>query len=92
MSLLKMECWSTPQAGMSESQSIQFTYTIQDPEGLTAEATVVLDFIYQPLHVSQGFSPNGDGSNDYWYIRSIENFPNNQIKSFQSLGPFGVYK
>jgi len=73
-------------SGMSESQSIQFTYTIQDPDGLTAETTVVLDFVYQPLHVSQGFSPNGDGSNDYWYIRSIENFPNNQIRVFNRWG------
>jgi gliding motility-associated-like protein len=71
---------------MSESQSMQLTYTIQDPEGLTAEATVMLDFTYQPLHVSQGFSPNGDGSNDYWYIRSIENFPNNQLKVFNRWG------
>ena len=71
---------------LAESQTIQFTYTIVDPEGLTDEASVTLDYIYQPLTVSQGFSPNGDGNNDQWYIRSIENYPNNFIRVFDRWG------
>jgi gliding motility-associated-like protein len=72
--------------GMEQSATITFSYILQDPEGLTDTATVVIDYIYQPLVVSEGFSPNGDGNNDYWYIRSIENYPNNTLKVFDRWG------
>jgi gliding motility-associated-like protein len=71
---------------LSESTLITFTYTIQDPEGLTDEGSVTLSFDYKPLAISEGFSPNGDGNNDQWYIRSIENFPNNNIRIYNRWG------
>ena len=33
-----------------------------------------------------GFSPNGDGINDTWTIRDIENFDNNSVKVFNRSG------
>ena len=33
-----------------------------------------------------GFSPNGDGINDYWQIVGIDNYPNNTITIFNRLG------
>lgn len=92
---------STPQAGsvslvngvlqytpaeLTESASITITYVIRDPDGLTAEATVTFEFEYKPVAVSEGFSPNGDTSNDRWYIRSIENFPGNTVRVFDRWG------
>jgi gliding motility-associated-like protein len=68
------------------SGTVTFTYTIADPEGLTSTATVTIDYTYMPLAVSQGFSPNGDNNNDYWYIRSIEIFPQNSLKVFDRWG------
>lgn len=65
---------------------VTFTYTIADPTGLTATATVTIEYIYNPLTVSEGFSPNNDNSNDSWYILSIENFPNNNVKVFDRWG------
>ncbi|MBL0743119.1 tandem-95 repeat protein [Chryseolinea lacunae] len=70
----------------TESGVVTFTYTISDPAGLTDEATVTIEYVYQPLTVSEGFSPNNDGNNDAWYIRSIESFPNNSIKVFDRWG------
>lgn len=57
------------------------------------------------LKISQGFTPNGDGINDTWYIENIENYPNAKIyvysrwdrEVYTSLGNYqndwnGIYK
>ncbi|MFT7163885.1 MAG: gliding motility-associated-like protein, partial [Flavobacterium sp.] len=38
------------------------------------------------VKVSQGFSPNGDGINDTWFIKNIENYPNTQVRVFNKTG------
>jgi len=63
-----------------------FTYKISDPGGLTDEAVVTINYTLQELLVSQGFSPNGDGNNDTWYIKGIESYPNNIVKVFDRWG------
>jgi gliding motility-associated-like protein len=63
-----------------------FTYVISDAMGLTDTAVVTIHYEYLALQVSEGFSPNGDGSNDTWYIKSIENYPDNSIKVFDRWG------
>ncbi|HEY3404580.1 MAG TPA: Ig-like domain-containing protein, partial [Ohtaekwangia sp.] len=68
------------------SGTIIFTYTIQDPEGLTDEATVTIQYTYLSLAVSQGFSPDSQGINDTWYIQSIEAYPDNSVKVFDRWG------
>ena len=68
------------------SGKVTFTYTIADPEGLTSTATVTIDYVFNPLQVSEGFSPNNDNNNDTWYILSIENFPKNTVKVFDRWG------
>lgn len=70
----------------TQSGIVTFTYTIADPAGLTSTATVTIEYVYNPLTVSEGFSPNNDNSNDTWYILSIENFPNNNVKVFDRWG------
>ncbi len=68
------------------SSTITFRYTIQDPGGLTDEAEVTIRYDFRELIVSQGFSPNGDGNNDTWYIQGIEGYPNNIVKVFDRWG------
>jgi gliding motility-associated-like protein len=63
-----------------------FTYKITDPGGLTDEAVVTIHYEIEELLVSQGFSPNGDGNNDTWYIKGIESYPNNIVKVFDRYG------
>jgi gliding motility-associated-like protein len=74
------------QAYKNVSGDDHFTYIIQDAMGLTDTATVTIHYEYLELQVSQGFSPNGDGNNDTWYIKSIENYANNSIKVFDRWG------
>ena len=77
-------------AGMINS-TVTFSYTIQDPSGLTDEAIVTIENSFPPLMVSEGFSPNNDSNNDTWYIQGIEYYPNNAVKVFDRWG-FLVYQ
>jgi gliding motility-associated-like protein len=70
----------------TSSGTVTFSYTIQDPEGLTSTAIVTIIYEYIELEVSEGFSPNDDGNNDTWHIRSIESYPGNNIKVFDRWG------
>jgi gliding motility-associated-like protein len=74
------------QAYKNVSGDDSFTYIIQDAMGLTDTATVTIHYEFLELQVSQGFSPNGDGNNDTWYIKSIENYASNSIKVFDRWG------
>ena len=35
---------------------------------------------------SRGYSPNGDGENDFWLIEGINSYPNNSVKVFNRWG------
>lgn len=63
-----------------------FSYTIRDTDGLTDDAIVTIEYAIEELQVSQGFSPNGDGNNDTWYIKGIESYPNNIVKVYDRWG------
>jgi len=77
-------------AGLT-SGTVTFSYTIQDPSGLSDEAVVTVENSYLPLVVSEGFSPNGNHNNETWFIQGIENYPNNSVKIFDRWG-FLVYQ
>jgi gliding motility-associated-like protein len=74
------------------SGTVTFSYTIQDPSGLTDEAIVTIENFYPPLRVSEGFSPNNDANNDTWYMPGIEYYPNNSVKVFDRWGFLVYYK
>jgi gliding motility-associated-like protein len=54
-------------------------------EGYEAFTLVSLEEVI-PVKVSQGFTPNGDGINDIWFIGDIDKFPKAMIKVFSRWG------
>ena len=63
---------------------------VTDRAGLTARARIGVTIIRQPERSDiiplRAFSPNGDDQNDFWTIRGIEAFPDNNIKVFNRWG------
>lgn len=69
------------------SGEVLIPYTICDPGGLCDDAVIVLQIIDNSLIiVGQGITPNGDGFNDVFTIKGIENFPDNNVQIFNRWG------
>lgn len=62
-----------------------FQYFIANERG-KGIATVIVDVLCEELTVFSGFSPNGDGVNDYFKIMGIEKFPDSELVVFNSRG------
>ncbi|MBN1651201.1 MAG: gliding motility-associated C-terminal domain-containing protein [Bacteroidales bacterium] len=62
-------------------------YSITDKYGDQAMAMVCIEFVAnQGLSFPEGFSPNGDGINDLFYIRGLSYYPMNSIVIFDKTG------
>lgn len=62
-----------------------FEYVIFNPWGADT-ATVVINIACDPFLVYDGFSPNGDGINDFFVIQTIQNFPGNRVSIYNRWG------
>lgn len=62
------------------------TYTVRvvDANGCEATGSIFMEFI--DIEIPNFFTPDGDGQNDYWIPRNIEQFPNIFIKIFDRYG------
>jgi gliding motility-associated-like protein/uncharacterized repeat protein (TIGR01451 family) len=67
-----------------------FTYSVSTIHGYD-DAIVVIKVLEKPAIVPEGFSPNGDGINDYLIIENIEKYELNSIIIFNRWGSI-VYK
>lgn len=68
-----------------------YTVVIKDNYGCTASATVTVTVLCDTLDIPNGFSPNGDGTNDVFEIEGIDKFPGNVLFIYNRWGNL-VYK
>ena len=64
----------------------QFCITLCDENGICQTTIFIVEVITNELIIYNGFSPNGDGVNDFFYIRNIELFPNNKLNIYNRWG------
>lgn len=73
--------------------TFEFTYTVTSPECDDISTDLVIDVNEEHCNspvvfsIPEGFSPNGDGTNDEWIIRGLlELYPNNSLQIFNRWG------
>jgi gliding motility-associated-like protein len=74
---------SNPSTFLFESQ--QFVLIVTDQFGCTSVDSVDVE-VLPDLEITSGFTPNGDGFNDFWIIDNIELFPNMIVHVFNRWG------
>lgn len=47
--------------------------------------------VISPLYIPDVFTPNGDGQNDQWELRGLENYPEAQVLVFNRWGNLVFY-
>lgn len=75
----------------SPTATTEYTVTVKDQYGCTATASVIVSVICDTLDIPNGFSPNGDGTNDFFVIDGIGEFPGNILYIYNRWGNL-VYK
>lgn len=66
-------------------ESITYVLNVIDTTGCNFNDSIRVVY-YPDLEVPSGFSPNGDGTNDVWNIRMLEEFPNASVKVYNRWG------
>ncbi|MEX2380351.1 MAG: gliding motility-associated C-terminal domain-containing protein, partial [Vicingaceae bacterium] len=66
-------------------KTITYVLNVLDTTGCSFSDSIRVVY-YPDLEVPSGFSPNGDGTNDVWNIRLLEEFPNASVKVYNRWG------
>ncbi len=64
----------------------QFVYEVCDVVNLCSSATVIIDIYDSGVTAPEGFSPNGDGQNEYLVFKGLENYQNSQLFVYTRAG------
>lgn len=73
-----------PQTDICERNDY-FSYLLKTENGHDT-IDVTIEILCETLTIISGFSPNGDGINDNFVIKGVQNFPNNSILIFNKWG------
>jgi gliding motility-associated-like protein len=71
---------------VNTSSSNIFTVVATDANGCSAQDFVSVTANCNAVVVPTGFSPNGDGVNDYYVVSDIDQYPNANLKIFNRWG------
>ena len=67
-----------------------YQLSVTDNNGCNAEANYTVKVEREncdaPVYIPQGFSPDGDGTNETFVIPGLENYPNNVLKIYNRWG------
>jgi gliding motility-associated-like protein len=61
-----------------------YLVTVVDENGCQVQASIFMEFI--DIEIPNFFTPDGDGNNDFWIPRNMEQFPEILIKIFDRYG------
>jgi gliding motility-associated-like protein len=61
-----------------------FYTTVTDDGCIYSDAVTVV--VQESINITNTFSPNDDGINDFWYVGSMENFPSAKVTIFDRWG------
>jgi len=75
-----------PSTSILLANSTTIVLNIVDTNGCTSSDSLFVTVTCDSLNIPSGFSPNGDGVNDYFYIENIERYPNAELKVFNRWG------
>ncbi|HVU55358.1 MAG TPA: PKD domain-containing protein [Puia sp.] len=74
-----------PRPQVSPLDNLVYTLTVTSADGCTDSSKVEV-VVLQPLVVPNAFSPNGDGINDTWVIRYLNEYPTADVEVFNRYG------
>ena len=87
--------WS-PSTGLNSNKILEptanpavtttYTLTVQGKDGCLATDTVTVNVINPLVSIPNTFTPNGDGVNDFWNIRSLDYYTNCTVQIFNRFG------
>lgn len=87
--------WSPPQFLSSDTiaaprlagleTNATYTLLVENAEGCRAEARVRV-VVYQKIYLPDVFTPNGDGLNDVWELKGLDEFPQAELRVFDRWG------
>ena len=69
----------------------QFVYMVCDAANLCDTALVTVDIIESQVRIPEGISVNGDGHNETFVIRGLENYPGSMLAIYTRSGQL-IYK
>lgn len=76
---------NSPNPTSSTTLTTTYTLIVTDANGCTNWDTVTV-YVFPEIDIPNGFSPNGDGKNDYWIIDNIQQFPDNEVEVYNRWG------
>jgi gliding motility-associated-like protein len=70
---------------LTPTEDAEYRLTVTSQEGCQATTTIAVK-VLKFLVIPNAFSPNGDGQNDTWEIKYLNQYPDNNVEIFNRYG------